>query len=291
MIITNIIGGLGNQMFQYAAGRARSLNLSVPLKLDTRDFSGYQLHQGFELNRVFNCNAEIAAGIDLAKTLDWQRSKFAQRFLRRPQFKCLRHKSYVVEPHFNYWSGISQLKDNIYLDGYWQSEQYFIEFADKIRTEFTFKLPVSLKNKEISTQISNINAVSLHIRRGDYVSNAKNAYIGTCSLDYYRAAIAKINSIVDKPIFYVFSDDFNWAKNNLILDSKSVFISHNTGKESYNDMRLISLCKHHIIANSSFSWWGAWLNRNAEKIVIAPKQWFAGDMNDVDLVPSNWLKM
>ena len=291
MVITNIIGGLGNQMFQYANGRAIALSLCSPLKLDTRDFSGYQLHQGFELNRVFNCNAEIAANIDLEKTLDWQRSKFAQRFLRRPLFKCLRHKSYVVEPHFNYWSGISQLKDNVYLDGYWQSEQYFIEFADKIRTEFTFKLPVSLKNKEISAHISQVNAVSMHVRRGDYVTNKKNAYIGACSLDYYRAAITKINSMVDKPIFYVFSDDFNWAKNNLILDSKSVFISHNTGKESYNDMRLMSLCKHHIIANSSFSWWGAWLNQNAEKIVIAPKYWFAGDMNDIDLVPSNWLKM
>ena len=289
MIISNIIGGLGNQMFQYAAGRAGSLKLGVPLKLDTRDFSAYQLHQGFELNRVFNCNAEIAADIDLAKTLGWQKLKLAQRFLRRQQLKCLRHKSYVVEPHFNYWSGISQLKDNVYLDGYWQSEKYFIEFADKIRTEFTFKLPLSLKNKEISAHISQVNAVSLHVRRGDYVTNKKNAYIGACSLDYYRAAIAKINSMVDKPIFYVFSDDFNWAKNNLILDSKSVFISHNTGKESYNDMRLMSLCKHHIIANSSFSWWGAWLNASPNKIVIAPKQWFANDNNVSDLFPLDWI--
>ena len=150
MIITNIIGGLGNQMFQYAAGCARSLKLGVPLKLDTRDFSAYQLHQGFELNRVFNCNAEIASDSDLVHVLDWQKLKLAQRFLRRPQFKCLRHKSYVVEPHFNYWSGISQLKDNVYLDGYWQSEQYFIEFADKIRADFTFRPILSAQNAEIA---------------------------------------------------------------------------------------------------------------------------------------------
>ena len=291
MLVSNIIGGLGNQMFQYAAGRARSLKLDVPLKLDTRDFSGYQLHQGFELNRLFNCCAEIATDIDLSKTLGWQRLKLAQRLLRRPQLKQFRHENYVVEPHFNYWSDISQLKDNVYLDGYWQSEKYFIEFADKIRAEFTFKLPLSPQNNEIAAHILQVNAVSLHVRRGDYVTNAKNSFIGVCPLGYYQAAVEVIKSHVAEPIFFVFSDDIGWVRDNLVLGERSIFVDHNTGEESYNDMRLMSLCKHHIIANSSFSWWSAWLNPNAKKIVIAPKQWFVSGKNANDLLPKTWLKI
>ena len=292
MIITNIIGGLGNQMFQYAAGRAHSLKLGVPLKLDAKDFSGYQLHQGFELNRVFNCNADIAADIDLAKTLGWQRSKLAQRLLRRPQFKCLRHKSYIVEPHFNYWSGISQLKDNVYLDGYWQSEQYFIEFADTIRADFTFRPILSAQNAEVAKHILQVNAVSLHVRRGDYAINPKTtATHGLCSLDYYRAAIDYVSGHVVKPLFFIFSDDIAWVKANLNIDSSAFFVDHNANQESYNDMRLMSLCKHHIIANSSFSWWGAWLNQNAEKIVIAPKQWFSKSTDSSDLIPASWIRL
>ena len=292
MIISNIIGGLGNQMFQYAAGRARSLKLGVPLKLDTRDFSEYKLHQGFELNRLFNCHAEIATEIDLAKTLGWQRLKLAQRLLRKPQLKNLRYKSYIVEPQFHYWNGIDELKDNIYLDGYWQSEQYFHEYADKIRTEFTFKLPFSLKNNEISKHIAQVNAVSLHVRRGDYANSPKTtATHGLCSLDYYRAAIDYVSAHVNQPCFYIFSDDIAWVKSNLVLDKTTVFVSHNKDSESYNDMRLMSLCKHNIIANSSFSWWGAWLNQNSKKIVIAPKQWFSKSTDTSDLIPAGWMRL
>ena len=278
-------------MFQYAAGRARSLKLGVPVKVDTRDFSDYQLHQGFELNRLFNCHAEIAADIDLAKTLGWQKAKLAQRVLRTPHLKSLRYKSFVVERHFNYWSGISQLEDNKYLYGYWQSEKYFIEFAENIREDFTFKLPFSDQNAEIAEQISQVTSISLHVRRGDYVTNPKNVFIGVCSPEYYQNAIKHIKNTVAKPVFFVFSDDIDWVKNNLALDKAAIFVNHNKGSESYNDMRLMSLCKHHIIANSSFSWWGAWLNPNPNKIVIAPKQWFAGRQDDRDLVPTNWLKI
>ena len=291
MIISNIIGGLGNQMFQYAAARAHSLRLDKALKVDTRDFSKYKLHQGFELDKLFNVSTEIASGTDLKLILSWQKARIMRRIFRRPQLKFLRHRNYVVEPQFGYWKGVNQLKDNTYLDGYWQSEQYFIEFSDKIRADFTFKLPFSKQNAEIAKYIAQVNAVSLHVRRGDYVSNKKNAFISVCSLDYYRAAIEQTKSQVDKPVFFVFSDDIDWVKSNLVLDKTTVFVSHNDGSESFNDMRLMSLCKHHIIANSSFSWWGAWLNANPNKIVIAPKQWFASKLDDSDLVPANWLRL
>ncbi|MEQ1599426.1 MAG: alpha-1,2-fucosyltransferase [Methylotenera sp.] len=292
MVISNIIGGLGNQMFQYAAGRALSLSLGAQLKLDTRDFSGYQLHQGFELNRLFNCRAEIATDTDLAHVLGWQRAKLVQRVLRRPQLKNFRYKNFVVEPHFNYWSGINQLEDNKYLYGYWQSEKYFIEFAENIRKDFTFKLLFSGQNSEIAEQISQVNAVSLHVRRGDYANSPKTtATHGLSSLDYYRAAVDYVSAHVNQPYFYIFSDDIAWVKANLNIDSPTFFVDHNTNQESYNDMRLMSLCKHNIIANSSFSWWGAWLNSDVEKIVIAPKQWFSKSTDTSDLIPAGWVRL
>ena len=291
MVISNIIGGLGNQMFQYAAGRALSLRLGVQLKLDIRAFSGYSLHQGFELRRLFDSDVEIASNDDLKVVLGWQKAKLAQRILKRPQLKRFRCKSYVIEPSFNYWVGINTLKENIYLDGYWQSEQYFIQFVDKIREDFIFKLPLSNKNVDIAEKISQVNAVSLHVRRGDYISDKKNAFIGVCSLDYYKTAVEKIKTQVDNPVFFVYSDDINWVKNNLVLDKTAVFVSHNRGNEGYNDMRLMSLCKHNIIANSSFSWWGAWLNADPNKTVIAPSQWFASGKDDRDLIPTGWLKI
>jgi len=292
MIVSNIIGGLGNQMFQYSAGRALSLRLGQPLKLDARDFSGYKLHQGFELGRLFNCDTEIATDDDLRFVLGWQRTKLVQRVLRRPQLKSLRYKSYIVEPCFNYWGGINNLKDDVYLDGYWQSEKYFVEFADKIREDFTFKLPFSVQNAEIAQQISQVNAVSLHVRRGDYANNLKTtATHGLCSLEYYRAAIDYVSAQVSQPCFFIFSDDIAWVKANLLINSPTVFIDHNANQESYNDMRLMSLCKHNIIANSSFSWWGAWLNPNIEKIVIAPKQWFSKPTDTRDLIPASWVRV
>lgn len=290
MVISNLLGGLGNQMFQYAAGRALSIRLGEPLKLDTRDFTGYKLHQGFELSRLFNCDAEIVTNENLKKVLRWHSSKLVQRIFKRQQLTSLRCNSYVVEPTFNYWPGVRDLSGDVYLDGYWQSEQYFEQYTGKIRKDFTFKLPLSLKNKEIAEKILQVNAVGLHVRRGDYVTNSKNAYIGVCSLDYYKIAIEEIKGLVDKPIFFVFSDDISWVKSNLVLNNKAVFICHNQGNESYNDMRLMSLCKHNIIANSSFSWWGAWLNANPNKIVIAPKKWFASKLDDSDLVPHAWLR-
>lgn len=292
MIISNIVGGLGNQMFQYAAGRALSARLGVNQKLDLRNFIGYELHQGFELGRLFECKTDIATEENLIQTLGWQRISLIQRFLRKNYLKKLRRRSFVVEPTFNYWNGINDVHDNSYIIGNWQTEKYFIEFSDLIRNDFTFKLPLSYQNNKIANQISSVNAVSLHVRRGDYVTNSKNRFIGTCSLGYYQKAIELIRNKVQKPVFFIFSDDIGWVKENLRVDNDAVLVTHNIGCESYNDMCLMSMCKHHIIANSSFSWWGAWLNKNPNKIVIAPEKWFATNTLDTsDLLPSAWYRV
>lgn len=292
MIISNIIGGLGNQMFQYATARALSLDLGVELVLDTSSFSGYSLHQGFELKRLFNISADIANHQHIKTILGWQSHVLARRIFFRSFMKGLRKKSLIVEPTFNYWEGIKRVKGDCYLMGYWQSESYFLEIESKLRQDFAFKLPFSARNEAVAHNIKAINSVSLHVRRGDYISNSKNASIySVLSLDYYANAIAHVVKQIENPYFFIFSDDIDWCKNNLKLDFPHQYISHNKGADSYNDMRLMSLCSHHIIANSSFSWWGAWLNPSTDKIVVAPKRWFANNTNVKDLLPENWLKL
>lgn len=292
MIVSNLIGGLGNQMFQFAAGFAASKRLSDYLKLDVSSYDSYKLHQGFELYRVFNCKADIATNSDINEILGYQSLPIIRTVVESRKFNLLRKKNFIIEPSFNYWNNFVYLHKNSYLVGYWQSERYFKCYEDLIRNEFSFKLPFSKLNAELSEQISMVNSVALHVRRGDYASNPKTAAMhGLCSVDYYNMAIQYIANQVDKPYFYIFSDDVGWATDNIKLNYPSQYVQHNTGSESYNDMRLMSLCKHNIIANSSFSWWSAWLNVNPTKIVIAPNKWFAKDVNTTDLIPSSWVKI
>lgn len=290
MVITNLIGGLGNQMFQYAAGRALSLKRSDPLRLDISGFANYALHQGFELERIFNCTTEIATEADVRSILGWQYLSTIRRVASRPGMEAFRRKGFIVEPHFHYWQGIKDVPRDCYLVGYWQSEKYFEDVASVIRDELTFKLPLTNRNADIAEQVNKLNAVSLHVRRGDYANNLNTtATHGLCSLEYYQAAIQYIAGRVKQPVFFIFSDDLEWVKENLKIDFPCQYVAHNKGAESYNDMRLMSLCKHHIIANSSFSWWGAWLNPNADKIVVAPKRWFVNETNTEYLIPQDWV--
>lgn len=277
-------------MFQFAAGRALAVRHAVPLKLDISDFASYRLHQGFELDRVFLLETETAQEIDFSNVLGWRKSEFVRRILSRPRFSALSGGRFVVEPQFDYWEGIESIGRDCYLAGYWQSEKYFQDVEQEIRHCFRFREPLGEKNIEWKKLISETTSVSIHIRRGDYVSNAAtNSVHGTCSLDYYCAAIGEIASRFDTPVFFVFSDDIHWVIDSLDISHPVYYVSNNVGKDSYIDMQLMSLCQNNIIANSSFSWWGAWLNDNHNKVVIAPKAWFAGKEKPRDLYPENWL--
>jgi hypothetical protein len=294
VIISQIIGGLGNQMFQYATGRALALARELSLRLDVSGFEGYGLHQGFELQRVFGCAAPLASDVELRVVLGWRATPLVRRILARPELAALRGHALVVEPYFHYWPGIRNVPATVYLQGYWQSERYFAEVTDAIRADFTFRQPLSAANAAVAEKIGEGGtAVSLHVRRGDYVSNPRtNAAHGLCTLDYYRAAVRYVAERVDAPQFFIFSDDISWAQENLGIDYPCHYIGHNQGLESYNDMRLMSLCHHHIIANSSFSWWGAWLNPREDKIVVAPARWFANGGRCLDdLYPSGWVQL
>lgn len=292
MVISNIIGGLGNQMFQYAAGRALSLARGQLLHLDISGFANYGLHQGFELQRVFNCPVAIATEDEVHAILGWQFSSGIRRIVARPSLAVFRSRDFVVEPHFHYWSEIRNVPQDCYLVGYWQSEKYFKDVAAIIRSDFTFKAPLENLNADLAEQIKQVNAISLHVRRGDYAKNSKTMAIhGLCALDYYRAAIRYVSNQVEHPYFFIFSDDIGWVKDNLKMNFPCQYVEHNHGADSYNDMRLMSLCHHHIIANSSFSWWGAWLNPNPDKIVIAPNKWFVNEGNVEDLFPQDWVTL
>jgi len=293
MVISQVIGGLGNQMFQYAVARELELARGLPLRLDVSSYGDYHMHHGFELRRVFCCRPEMADSDDVRKILGWRAAPGVRRILARPALAALRGKSFVVEPHFQYWPGIREVPDDAYLQGYWQSEKYFVNATAVLRADFAFRETLSAINADWAEQISRCAAVSLHVRRGDYISESRtHATHGVCSVDYYHAAVRHIADRVDSPVFFVFSDDIAWARANLDIGYSCHFIDHNRGTESYNDMRLMSLCRHHIIANSSFSWWGAWLNSDADKIVVAPDRWFAsGNRQLNDLIPQGWVKL
>lgn len=291
MIIVKLIGGLGNQLFQYALGRHLAEINKTELKLDIFPFIEYKLHK-YSLG-FFNIKENIAS-VEEIENLKYAKenplvSKI-KKVLNRPKKLA---PTYITEKEkFNFDPAVLSLPDNIYLDGSWQTEKYFVSIKNIIRREFTNKILLSEKTKNLAEEITKSESVSLHIRRGDLISNPKTNIIhGTCGLDYYNRCINLIDQKVKNPVFYIFSDDIEWAKDNLKLPYPAIFVDHNDAGKNYEDLYLQSQCKHQIIANSTFSWWGAWLNQNPQKIIIAPKQWVKSRYNPKDIVPENWIKI
>jgi hypothetical protein len=283
MIIVNVKGGLGNQMFQYALYRALG-SKHKEVKLDIHSYKNYGLHNGYELPEIFNIKDIYCTNKEMKKLADYNNNIFSR--IRKKLIG--RKKSDVQQEGFSYMSSVFH-KDNIYLDGYWQSEKFFIKSSQQIRYDFTFKKELDEKNKSFLLKIQNKNSVSIHIRRGDYITDKLLGNV--CKIDYYKKAIEKMNKEVSNPLFVIFSDDIEWCKNNFNFINAE-FVNWNKGMDSYKDMQLMSSCKHNVIANSSFSWWGAWLNNNKEKIVIAPSKWFNDENIDTkDVIPENWIKI
>jgi hypothetical protein len=279
MVIVKIVGGLGNQMFQYAFGRTISLKYQTPLFLDLSAFTTYQLHS-YSLNH-FNIQARIASPQQIQKLT--QKNKWW--FGSKPKV--------FQEPHFYFCPAALSQKPSRYFDGYWQSENYFSGIIPTLRKDLSVAIAPDLVNLGYVEKMKSVNSVSLHIRRGDYVSNpSANQVHGVMGLEYYHQAIESIQRQLKDPYYFIFSDDPEWAKQNLKLDGPTDYIGHNGPEKNYEDLRLMSSCRAHIIANSTFSWWGAWLNPDPTKTVIAPKVWFAsGQHNDKDLIPKNWIRI
>lgn len=292
MIIVRLTDGLGNQMFQYALGRKLSQLKSTKLKLDINWFQGTkeaQQKRKYSLS-CFNIQENIASQKDLdfffQRNILISLDSKAKKLFNLPPIKVIK-----TQKGFQFDKSVFKCPRNVYLKGYWQTEKYFLDIRDILLQDFSLKTEPSSAQQAIIEQITNSESVSIHIRRGDYVANADlNRVHGVCSLDYYKTCVEYIKKSVQEPHFFIFSDDTEWVRENLIIEGKTTFVSDKNSAD-YDDLRLMSLCQHNIVANSSFSWWGAWLNRNPNKIVCTPKQWFAvKSKNTGDLIPSTWLK-
>jgi hypothetical protein len=293
MIIVRLKGGLGNQLSQYALGRKIAYLHNTELKLDTTWFTtiSSDTPRTYRLNN-YNIIGTIASaeeiqliergraqgrGYLLSKISDWL----------TPMYR----RTYVRERMHTFDKAILTVPDNVYLDGYWQTEKYYKDIKEILHKEITLREEPDTVNWEMAELIRSGSAVSIHVRRGDYVSNpTTQQFHGCCSLDYYNRAISLIEQKVDDPSFFIFSDDLPWAKKNLEIPGEKTFVAHNGPEKEYCDLWLMSLCQHHIIANSSFSWWGAWLSQDAEKMVIAPRRWALSESFDTsDIIPDSWI--
>lgn len=292
MIITNVIGGLGNQMFQYACGRSLSLRTDQSLLIAIDQFDGYALHNGFDLQRVFHIDATLATEGDLRELLGWQSSPTLRRLFGRPAMRWLTGHSWANEPHFQIWHELATLQGPRYLHGYWQSEGYFLEHAAQIRADFEFRVKWDAQDDGVRTRMRLQPSASIHVRRGDYTHVKNKGIFALCGLDYYRKAIRMLRERVPGVKLFAFSDDPDWVDAHLGMEFGPLeTVRHNSGDRSAHDMRLMSQADHHIIANSSFSWWGAWLNPAPNKVVIAPRNWFLNGTDDRDLIPKLWIRV
>lgn len=294
MILAKLRGGLSNQMFQYAAARRLAHRHRTSLLLDVSwydDIPAGATPRVFELD-VFNIRATRATADDLIGTngvrnTPWPQVPAAVWRKLRPRFR------FVGERRLPFDERVLDLPDGVCLFGYWLSERYFKDAEPLIRAEFTVRHPPEGENTRLAARIQATASVSLHVRRGDYSDNEHvNRIHGTCSAEYYARAVAYVTARVPAPCFFVFSDDLDWARRHVPLPYPTEYVAHNQGQKSYEDLRLMSLCRHHVIANSGFSWWGAWLDPRAEKIVCAPKRWFADASYDsADVIPESWVSL
>lgn len=292
MIIAKLMGGLGNQMFQYAAGRCLALRHGVPLKLDLSFLEGNQSGNTPRRFALDNYAISAAKASPLETALMSGRGGSRLGTATVSVLQKLFGNILYRERFFQFDPEVLRLSGRVYLEGYWQSEQYFTEYAEVIRREFMVTEPLLGRNRELADEICSVNAVSVHVRRGDYVRDAKtNAVHGVCTIDYYEKALEIMAQCTSDTVFFVFSDEPEWGVQHLKMDGPLRYIGHN-GDTPHEDLRLMSLCRHHIIANSSFSWWGAWLSANPDKIVIAPKRWFNDPaINTDDLTPAGWQRI
>ena len=299
MKIVNITGGLGNQMFQYAFAMAlKYRNPQEEVFVDIqhyntiffKKFKGINLHNGYEIDKVFPKAKLPVAGVrQLMKFSYWIPNYILSRLGRK--FLPIRKKEYIPPYSMNYSYDEKALnwKGDGYFEGYWQSPRYFEQCAAAVVEAFRFPEFYDQLNLNAARLLGEQNSVAIHVRRGDYVGAAN--FSGICTLEYYRKALEQVFELIKTPTFFIFSNDMDWCREHIIpllRGADAHFIDFNTGQKSYRDMQLMSLARGCIIANSSFSWWGAWLNARPDKFVVAPMRW-ANCSDSSDIYPAGWI--
>jgi len=290
MRIVNLLGGLGNQMFQFALYRA--LQKRFPderVLVDLHCFNGYKKHRGFEIDKVFDVTFEKASWREVARLAypypNFQSWRIGSRVLPVRHTMLKERADFTLEP-----TALTRTVDTYY-DGYWQHEEYFNDIRDVILQTFRFPAFADEQNQQTAERLQTTNSIGIHVRRGDYTHD--KLFHDICDLDYYRQAISRMQQATDGELFCIFSDDMAWCREHIapLLAGKAiVYADWNRGERSIQDIHLMSLCRHNIIANSSFSWWGAWLNQNAEKVVVAPAKWIHIS-GAVSPVPNSWIRI
>ncbi|HUC38085.1 MAG TPA: alpha-1,2-fucosyltransferase [Acidimicrobiales bacterium] len=268
MITVRLMGGLGNQMFQYACGRRLAIARGVPLVLDTQWLEARELkaHEHYALGSFELCS-------------------HVRRFGRRPSWPARAFTTVIKERSFALDRRVLNAPGRTYLDGFWQNEGYFSDVAPRIRSEFALRIAPTAEAVALAAKVGNGHTVSLHVRRADYPDALPGAY--------YRETVAEMRQRVSDPKFYVFSDDLEWARQELRLPAATTFVDFLPAGQPWVDMFTMSKCRHHIIANSTFSWWGAWLAPRIDSVVLAPRVWFFSDHpKDADFqLPSSWIRL
>jgi hypothetical protein len=293
MIIIKLQGGLGNQMFQFAIATILANKNNDIVLLEDSFFKRKEKMPGFTPRRfelgIFNNSYIIASSSDL---LSFQRLSFVDKVKKKIG---LNYPVIYNEFSFTFEESLLYLKSPIYIKGYFQSYKYYLGYENMIKNIFSFPIDtLDKKNKKIFLKIKQNNSISIHVRRGDYISDkVTEQFHGTCSTEYYMKAIKILTSENKNCLLLFFSDDSDWAKEQFgLLPYSKIFVNHNLEGNCWKDMLLMSSCNHNIIANSSFSWWAAWLNKNPKKKVIAPKEWFrTKDLDTTTLLPEEWIKL
>jgi len=283
--IIKLNGRLANQMFEWAFGRA--------------------LNEKYGLNIIFDDSEEtLKLGcFNLISNLKTVNKPLFYKVLRKIiPFRNLRNKltalkfsrlPVIIEKNFcGFEQNLLEIKPPSYIMGFFQTEKYFKNIREDLLKDFSLSIELNEKNKKILEKIKNTNSVSIHFRRGDYTKKRVADKYGSCSVEYYKKAVEYVANNTQTPIsLFIFSDDIDWVKNNVKFDYETIYVDINTGKQGYFDLELMKNCKHNIIANSSFSWWGAWLNENKNKIVVAPKWWMKDidtTKENIDIIPETW---
>lgn len=288
MIYVRLYGGLGNQLFQYATARAVALRLGVGLGMDCRYLDGKPAHMRFALG-PFAIEAECdPTGLPP----DSRRQPLRYELWRIGHWSSPR---FLRERGLGLNNDVMQAQDGSYLHGYFQTDRYFSDYAEQVRAELRITQPPAGENPVWVDRIAaDDRAVSVHLRRGDYLQWAKaEGTHGICDEAYYRKALAEIAERTGiEPRAYVFSDDPDWARANLSLGVETVVAGHNGILQAHEDLRLMALCRHHVIANSTFSWWGAWLDGSPAAVTVAPSRWFASEaIQNPDILPGGWIRI
>ncbi len=279
-----LVDGLGNQMFQYALGRSLSIRWNRPLVLNTSDrFLMPKNSRGFELQY-------FRLGEQRVRNVPFLLFRARRKLFRTLGARGIRLLTYREERSLLFCPEVLNRDETCLLRGFWQSERYFESITDQLRAEFTFATQQDARSAACERHIRNVNSIALHVRRGDYVTHPNcSAFHGTCPKEYYDAGMnIVLPRVGPDPELFVFSDDIAWCRANIRYPLPTTYVDWNA-ERNYEDLRLMSACTAQIVANSTFSWWGAWLNPRKDKTVVAPRQWYRAPEDLSDLPNSRWL--